>query len=74
MIATPAKALTHLPPDCDPGVGTLARNAQGCPGKKRRLRNWSQTQPTLVMAVLDTAIYAFRQRTGLRGWPDQVRP
>lgn len=24
------------------------------------------------MAVLDTAIYAFRQRTGLRGWPDQV--
>jgi toxin YoeB len=39
--------------------------SQGCPGNKRRLRNWSQTQPGLVMAVLDTAIYAFRPRTGL---------
>src|SRR5262249_51385531 len=48
---------------------TSPRLRQGCPGNERRLRNWSQTRPSLVMAVLDTAIRAFRPRTVLRGWP-----
>ena len=43
----------------------LSRTTQGCPGNERRLRNWSQTQPGLVMAVLDTAIHAFRTAA----WP-----